>query len=409
MSRNLSALFSFVNLSFIQGSNVLIQLLLIPIITRIVGLSEYGFIMLASSYAGLVSILINYGSNQSGVKDVAIHREQPKTLSGIFYSVYFVRIILFVIAFLVFLLLRNWIIAPSTSNHFLFANMIILSELFNPFFFFVGLQQLFVYNLVNLISKLLSVALIIWVVHSPADSIWVNFCLGLSQTLGYLVLVVYLIQQHRLYHIKVPIQQLLKYLQQNFYLTGNNLSVQLQQSIFLFTVSAMGNPALLGAYSLCDKFVWSFRMLIISFFNTIYPRAAVLHQNKPEEWKLLRRKLQKILWTILSLVAIGLLLFANPIVQIVTGEANELAAFFIQSICLMPLVAGLNSLNVTELLLRNQYKYIFSIALILLLISILFSGLFAQWGNPRLFGFFPILVELGSIPLYLYFIKRAIN
>ncbi len=409
MSRNLSALFSFVNLSFIQGSNVLIQLLLIPIITRIVGLSEYGLIMLASSYAGLVSILINYGSNQSGVKDVAIHREQPKTLSGIFYSVYFVRIILFVIAFLVFLLLRNWIIAPSTSNHFLFANMIILSELFNPFFFFVGLQQLFVYNLVNLISKLLSVALIIWVVHSPADSIWVNFCLGLSQTLGYLVLLIYLIQQHRLYHIKVPIQQLLKYLQQNFYLTGNNLSVQLQQSIFLFTVSAMGNPALLGAYSLCDKFVWSFRMLIISFFNAIYPRAAVLHQTKPEEWKLLRSKLQKILWVILSLVAIGLLLFANPIVEIVTGEANELAAFFIQSICLMPLVAGLNSLNVTELLLRNQYKYIFSIALILLLISVLFSGLFAQWGNPRLFGFFPILVELGSIPLYLYFIKRASN
>jgi O-antigen/teichoic acid export membrane protein len=171
----------------------------------------------------------------------------------------------------------------------------------------------------------------------------------------------------------------------------------------------MGNPALLGAYSLCDKFVWSFRMLIISFFNAVYPRAAVLHQNEPEEWRLLRKKLQKMLFIILSLVAIGLLLFANTIVQIVTGETNELAAFFIQSICLMPLVAGLNSLNVTELLLRNQYKHIFTIALILLLISILFSGLFAQWGNPRLFGFFPIIVELGSIPLYLYFIKRASN
>ena len=91
MSRNFSAFFSFANLSFIQGSNVLIQLLLIPIITRIVGLQEFGLVMLASSYAALVSIFINYGSNQSGVKDVAQEKESPSNLSKVFYSIYIVR------------------------------------------------------------------------------------------------------------------------------------------------------------------------------------------------------------------------------------------------------------------------------------------------------------------------------
>ena len=109
----------------------------------------------------------------------------------------------------------------------------------------------------------------------------------------------------------------------------------------------------------------------------------------------------------LSAVALVLLFFANQLVVIITGHPDDLTALFIQSICLMPLVAGLNSLNVTELLLRNQYKQIFNIALILLSISILLSILFTQWGNPRVFGFFPILVEMGSIPLYLYFIKKT--
>ncbi len=409
MNSKSSAVFSFFNLSSIQAANILAQLLLIPIISRIVGLTEFGLIMLGASYAALVSIFINFGSNQSGVKEVALAKDSPTSLSKLFFSIYIVRGLLFVITSLIFFLVSQWLLPVNTRTHFLFANMIIVGELLNPFFFFVGIQQLFLYNIINLISKILSIVLILLFIKSPADSIWVNFIVGFTQILGSLFLLVVLIQKHGLIFIKVPIQNLVQYAKQNMYLTGNNLSVQLQQSIFLFSVSAMGNPVLLGAYSLCDKVVWSFRMLIISFFNAIYPRAAILHQNNPEDWKLLKQKLQKLLWVLLCLAALILLFFANPIVHIITGKSDELAAFFIQSICLMPLVAGLNSLNVTELLLRNQYKYIFNIALILLTISILFAGLFIQWGNPRLFGFFPILVELCSIPLYLYFIKSGRN
>lgn len=407
MTRRFSAVFSFMNLSFIQGSNVLVQLLLIPIITRTVGLTEFGFIMLASSYAALVSIFINYGSNQSAVKEVAVEKNSTIALTHIFYNVYIIRILLYLIAFLVFVGLRRWVLPENTGHHFLFANMLILGELFNPFFFFVGLQKLFLYNVVTLLSKVLSVILIIAMVQHPSDSVWVNFFIGSTQVLGYLILILYLIKQYKLFPITVSLQKLGQQLKLNFYLTGNNLSVQLQQSIFLFAVSGMHNPVLLGAYSLCDKFVWSFRMLIISFFNVVYPRAAVLQKDQPQAWMVLKSKLTKGLWIVLSVAAMVLLFFAHPIVNIVTGEPNDLAAFFIQSICFMPLIAGLNSLNVTELLLRNQYKAIFTIAIILLVISAIAAFIFSQWGQARLFGFFPILIELCSIPLYLYFIKRT--
>ncbi len=409
MNLKSSAVFSFFNLSSIQAANILAQLLLIPIISRIVGLTEFGLIMLGASYAALVSIFINFGSNQSGVKEVALAKDKTPTLSKIFFSIYIVRGLLFVLTSLAFLLVSQWLLPLTTRTHFLYANMIIVGELLNPFFFFVGIQQLFLYNIINLISKILSIVLILLFIQSPTDSVWVNFIVGFTQIIGSIILMVVLIQKHALVFIKIPIKELVQYVKQNSYLAGNNLSVQLQQSVFLFSVSAMGNPVLLGAYSLCDKVVWSFRMLIISFFNAMYPRAAILHQTAPEDWKRMKQQLQKALWVILCAAALILLFFANPIVHLITGASDELAAFFIQSICLMPLVAGLNSLNVTELLLRNQYKYIFNIAIILLVISILLAGLFLQWGNPRLFGFFPILVELCSIPLYLYFIKSASN
>ncbi|WP_438946847.1 oligosaccharide flippase family protein [Sediminibacterium sp.] len=407
MQSKASAFFSFLHLSFIQGANVLIQILLIPIISRKVGLTEFGLIMLASSYAALVSIFINYGSNQSGVKDVAIETASPTALSRIFYSTFYVRGILYILSFVVLLLVNQWILPADKGKHLLFANLIILAELLNPFFFFVGIQKLSLYNIVNLISKLLAVVCILFWVQGPTDGVWVNFFLGAAQIPGYLILGIYLIQKFKLHHFQISISQLKQYFKQNSYLTGNNLSVQLQQSIFLFAVSAMGNAALLGAYSLCDKIVWSFRMLIISLFNVVFPRASILQKENPAQWQLVQQKLRWGIGILFSFVAFGLFFLAHWLVPLITGHEDPMAVLFIQSICLVPLLAAINSLNFAELLMGNQYASIFTISLILLGISVVLSGVFIQLGQPVWFGLFPFFAELGSIPLYRYYIRKS--
>lgn len=407
--KNGTSIFSFLNLSVIQGVNVLIQIILIPIITRSVGLSVFGSIMLATSYAALFSIVVNYGSNQSGVKDVALYKDQPKELAHRFYHIYLLRFIFFLIGLGITLLLYQIDGWQERGKYLLYAQALILSEMLNPFFFFVGIQRLLLYNIVNLIFKLLSLVLILLLVKQADDGVWVNFLLGMPSAIGYLLLGAYLIKKYKLYEIGFSISSIKNYVQQNFYLTGNNICVQLQQSFFLFAVSGMNQPLLLGAYSLCDKFVWSFRMLIISFFNVFYPRAAVVYQESPAQWIQMKQQLRKALWIGLGSTGIVLFLTADPLVQLVTGERNELSIVFIRSICIVPLIAGLNSINVADLLLRNRYADIFRIAMILLAIAVVISFSFLQWANPSLFGLFPMLTEIFSIPLYLYFIKRADN
>jgi len=409
IKKNGSSIFSFLNLSFIQGINVLVQLLLIPIISRAVGLSVFGSIMLATSYATLFSILVNYGSSQSGVKDVALFQHQPKELFIKCYPIYLTRVLLFLIGAGITLLLYQIPGWEQRAEYLLFAQVLVLSEVLNPLFFFVGIQRLLLYNIVNLICKLISVVLILLFIHSPSDGIWVNFLLGIPTVVGYAGLCIYLIRKYRLFYFQFSFNSLKQYIQQNFFLTGNNMSVQLQQSFFLFTISGLNDPLLLGAYSLCDKFVWSFRMLIISFFNVFYPRAAVVFRESPTQWVQLKNKLQRGLWVVLSIIGLLLFLSADQLVHIVTGEINDLSASFIRSICLVPLIAGINSLNVADLLLRNRYADIFKIALILLLISIIFSLLFLYSADRSMFGLYPMLTEICSIPLYVYFIKRAKN
>lgn len=407
IKRNTTPIFSFINLSLVQGSNVFITLLLFPIIFRIVGIAEFGFVGVSSSYAAVISILVNYGSSQSGVKDTAVHKAGSAALSDTFYSIYIVRLFFFLLSFVVLLAIPSSFL--PLKHYFILASAIILAEALNPLFFFVGMQKLFLYNIVNLVAKIISAVLIIVLVTSPAKSEWVNFYLGLPGIIGNLLLCIYLVKRYKLYQYKIPLSTLGRYLKENFYLTGNNMSVQLQQSFFLFAVSGLHDPLLLGAYTLCDKIVWSFRLLIISFFNAIYPKAVNIFTVDPGHWKRFRKKLNLLLFIVFMGVAGVLYLFPDFVVLLITGKNNALASSFIRATCLLPLVAALNSINVIDLLMMNRYKYIFFIALILLSVSVIVSEIFIHSVNTHFFGYYPIIVEIFSLPLYMYFIHRSIH
>jgi hypothetical protein len=62
----------FFNLGFIQISNIAVQLLLFPIILRSIGIESFGLVTVINAYSLLAGVFINYGTNQSGIKDIAL-------------------------------------------------------------------------------------------------------------------------------------------------------------------------------------------------------------------------------------------------------------------------------------------------------------------------------------------------
>jgi O-antigen/teichoic acid export membrane protein len=398
-------LVNFFNLGFIQVSNAFIQILLFPIIIRIIGLHEFGYTMVANAYAALAGLFINYGTNQSGIKDVAVHKNNPQALNEIFYTVYYTRALLFLVSLLVLAGLYGF--AVPHARYFLFASTIVFAEMLNPLFFFIGIEKLFLYNAANLAAKLLSALLIIVLIHANTPGWWVNFYLGMSSTLVFIPLLVYIVRQYRLTQYRITVVAMRQFLQHNFFLTGNNLFVQLQQSFFLFTLSGVAPPLVLGAYSLCDKIVWSFRLLIIAFSSAIYPRAAILFREQKEQWVSYKTTINGWLAVCFLVAAGGLLWLAPWIVTLLTGKPDALTTLYVRSIAFVPFVAALNAMNVIDLLVKNRYHYLFIIGAILCSIAILVSFLFARVGKENWYGYYPITIEVCSLPLYILFIRKT--
>lgn len=395
---------NFVNLSSIQLSNALLMILLYPIITRIIGLEAFGLIMVANAFAGLLGIVVNFGTSQSGIKDVAVHQNDSPNLSRVFYNTLLIRLLIFLGFILLFSLAGIWDFAHY--HYYLFAIPLIFAEVVNPLFLYLGTEKLAVYNAANLVGKVLIILAVIFTIEGAKDAVWVNFLIGGVNSAIYIILIVRGIIKYKLPFTVPAKADMVQLSKSNFYLVGNNISVHLQQSLMLFALARWGNPMWLGAYSLCDKITWSARLMIMSVSNSVYPKAASLFSEDPQQFIVFKNRIKKLLTLTFLGISAGMIIFAGPIIYVIAGEPNATAEALLRIMSLVPAAAALNCLNVLELLIRENNLAIFRIAMVLLALAFTLAFGISALKNIYLLGAYTLFIEVSAILMYEYVIRK---
>lgn len=393
---------NFLNLGSIQVSNAVIMMLLYPLLTQKVGLEAFGQAMVANASAVLLGVIVNFGTSQSGVKEIAINKNDKAELSKIFYSILMLRSLLClgVVGGIIGVHFSGF----PLSRSFLFAIPLVLAEILNPLFIYLGKESLSLFNASNLFAKILIIILVILMIEGPGEAHWINFILGFVHFGIYLLLLIRISIINDLRFKLPPLDGFKVMVKSNFYLVGNNLSVQLQQSLMLLVLAKWGNTAWIGPYSLCDKITWSGRLLIISVSNSVYPKAATIFHADPELFKLFKKKIRSMLFVLFTSFSIFLIVFASPIVHLIAGHPNENATFLLRIMALLQVLAAINSFNVIELLIRGSNLFIFRIALILFFIALILSVSIAISKNLFLLGLYTLIIEFSALLMYEYVI-----
>jgi len=391
---------NFINLSSIQLSNVLLLILIFPIITHQVGIEAFGFVMLANTFSVLAGTVINYGTNQTGIRDVAAHVKDLPNLQRTFYNTLWIRIFLFLL-YLLLLFFLQWF-SIQYYLFIVFSLPLVLSEVFNPLFFFIGIEKLKLYNVANVLSKAGAIVMLFFFIDGSQDAIWVNFILGSATVISYSFLVFMAVRNFKL-GFAGPVQADIRTIaHQNFYLTMNNISNNLQQSIIIFALAKWGTAPVLGAYTLCDKVISSCRFVLITVFNAVYPKSAQLYKQSPRVWKRYKKRMQLIIPGLFFIGSLLLFIFAPFAVKVLSGEENETAIIFLRIMALVPTISALNVLNVLDQLLKNNNVYIFRIAMVLLALAVLLALGLLQIANPLWVGSFTLIIEIAGLLMYQY-------
>lgn len=395
---------NFLNLGSVQLYNTLLSFLIYPLILRKVGLEAFGLFTIANYFAGLMGTIINFGTSQSGVKDIVMNKNDSRKLSDAFYNTISLRLIIFTVFVLIFSLLE---LAPFQNYYFyLFAIPLILSEVLNPMFLFLGKEKLAIFNISNLVSKILTIIAILIFIQGKEDAIWINFIIGSLNCIAYIFLIIWGIKSYQLSYFRPQKSTLLGLFKNNLYLVGNNISVHLQQSLLIFAINIFGNPIWLGAYAICDKIIGAVKTLISTLSNSMYPRALEWYKLGEQQFLDYKRRMKKLISLSFLVFSILLSIFSPYVILLLNGHPDENASNLLRIMAFLPFLAALNVFNVLECLIRNNHVLIFRIAMILLILAIGLAWIIVKNDQLYFLGTYSLIIESCALLIYEVSIHR---
>lgn len=383
---------------------MLLQLLVIPIINKNYGLATFGEVALASSVGLFLANLVNYGTNQTAIKDVSIHRNDKEKLSFIFSEIFWLRIVVFIT-----ITTTTTIITITTKNEYLLLwfsiLLLVASEIFNPLYFLIGIEKIQWISWGNIITRATSLGLILLLPLHQYIAPSLNLLLSLPLLIYYLLLSFYVVKKFELHLSLTRWADLRKKVLENFYVTFNGSSVILQQSIFIFAVAGTSSPQTLGAYGIIDKLLGAVRQLVSSFSSAIYPRAAQLFQQGISHWNNFRSKVQKGYTLVFLTVALLLFFFAEFGSVIFTRHEDPFTVLFFRYFSLAPLALALNANNVLDMLLSKSYKQMFYISILIVIATFLISISLTHFFSESSIGLYPLIIESTCLFIYTIFVR----
>lgn len=165
----------------IQCANALLPLLLIPYLTRTLGVSLYGVVAFGLAAVQIACVVTDYGFGLSATYRIA------QKQSDIFFLRRMVSAVFICKAALLLLVLAILSCAIATQQkydqyemYFWILLLTVIGQTFQPVWFFQGIERMVFITLFIVMSRLLYLGLVLWWVSSPEDYYWVATANGVG-------------------------------------------------------------------------------------------------------------------------------------------------------------------------------------------------------------------------------------
>lgn len=358
-----------------QGFNLVTPLLVAPYLISVCGEDGFGKISTGLAISFLLIVIIDYGSDITGVKEVAVNRENKQKLEKIVVTTYIAKalLVMMVLAFMSTL----YITVPYFSKEkdlYLMALPILVGQFINPTWVFQGVENFKWITILNILSKVIYAAGVFCFIKTSDDYIYANLWWGLGMIIANTIAFLYL-KNHYTISFKVSsFREVKEYLKDNFSIFTSQAVLSLQMYSPVILVKLFMGDAAAGMYAIVERIVVMFRTYILLFFNYVFPRVCYLLDNNAKKairfWKLFNGA------NFVFIVIAMLLLFvlSKPIVIYFKAESVDEISGLLRLGTVIPIAFAL-SVPLKQLVLgwnyNRQYTRITMVMVIVNLVAII--------------------------------------
>lgn len=176
---------NFLSLTTLQYASYIFPLLVLPYLTRVLGVERFGQIAFAQALIAYFAMLVNFGFGFSATRQVAAERDDPAKLQAVFSQVIWAKVLLAVISFgLMVLFVETQPHRRSQFGLYLACYTLVIGSVLGPEWFFQGIEKMKYITVLGLLSRAAATIMVFAIVRRASDYIWVPVLNGFGNIAG---------------------------------------------------------------------------------------------------------------------------------------------------------------------------------------------------------------------------------
>lgn len=395
---------NFSYLTLLQIFTLLFPFITYPYLIRVLGFNIYGSVIFAQTIAVNVAVIINFGFNISGTKDIARNRDNLKDLSKIVSSVYSIKFFLWFACLLVYFSIIYFVpFLRKDWSLYIISFFLTFNELLFPTWFFQGLEKMKYITFINISVRLLFVIAIFVFVKDKTDYLIVPILNAIGALMGGLAALYVVFVKEKISFIKQSYLVLKSFFIDSYPLFISSLSIQVYVNVSKLLVGAFLGMREVAIYDLAEKISIVFKVPINMISQATFPK---ISREKKVSF-INRVMLITVGFTVIAFLF--LFFFTDYIIYFLTGEYNIVAKNIVLILSLSSILVAFNiflgsnrliPFNLEKIFLRNT---IYSCMFFLIAVSFL---VFINEVNVYTISYMTLLTESFTFILCLYIANK---
>lgn len=343
MRRSIVTTFGSIGLT--KAVQLVFPLITIPYLARTIGVSNMGIIAFVQAIITYIAIIPDLGISISGPRWVSINRDNKQVLQRLLTNVFLGKLVALLGSILFLVLLVA--IVPQFRKYwylFLFASPAIVSGLFAPVWFFLGLQKMWGFSLSLLFAYFFNTLGIFLFIHFPADYPLVIIFSSVTNIIQIAFSIFFLkklgLHLFKVSFIDIPFCK--KIISDSFPLFVSSLFGTFYGNIFVVVLGFTASEKTLGYYSAAERIIKAGLLMLGTFGQSLYPYLSKLYASSDKNAFNTFRKTAPITFSFALAMGVGTFLYSNVIISILYGSAFLPAVNILRILSILFILLGIN-------------------------------------------------------------------
>lgn len=292
-------------MTVLQVINSLFFILIYPYLIRTLGAESYGLYIYTLSIVTYFIFIVNFGFDLPAAKAVALNKDDKTAISHILSCIFTAKIYLQLASLIIFAILL--VTVPFLKSHSLLF-IIVFSQTINftlfPTWYYQGIQKMKTATIIQVILKLISLPLILFLVKSPQDLSSFAVITSGTTVVGGAVAMMMVIFVDKMQLRWAGVSELKKWFREAFpFFLSNSVG----------TLKEVGIPIIVGVffgmrdvaiYDLANKIIIIPRTILMSVNSALFPKIVVENNIKTIK-KIIKYEFIVGLMVIILIIAFG--------------------------------------------------------------------------------------------------------